>query len=162
LFFGDHHFFPSRLSQSAPTTTRLGTHLPHVPLHLSAPCLCMLRVVYLPKTLLFTLHTLFFCSLQALELVVLGLWKGLPRCVCFCRSLLILTTHPNYNFANTSFIFVCVQLSGHNCSPLNFWVQAAKHQKKVIKQVFLPCCYVPTLALIHPHCLTSFPLIFSH
>jgi hypothetical protein len=58
--FGDHHFFPSRLSQSAPTATRLGTHLPHIPLYLSAPCLCMLRVVFLPKTLLFTLHTLFF------------------------------------------------------------------------------------------------------
>jgi hypothetical protein len=105
LSFPDHHFFSSRLSHSASTATRLGTHLPHAPLHLSTPCLCMLRVVFLPKTLLFTSHTLFFCSLQAREQVVLGLWKGLSRCLCSCRSPPIPTTQPNYNFANTLFFF---------------------------------------------------------
>jgi hypothetical protein len=108
LSFGDHHFFPSRLNHRAPAPTRLGAHLPH-------PCspapLCTL-LVHIARCLppqnpsLHLAHS-FFCSLQALELIVApGQWKGLSRCVCFYRCLLIPTIrHPNYNFSNTSFFF---------------------------------------------------------
>ena len=81
-------------------------HLPHIPSHRPAPPLCMLRLVFPPKTHLFTLHKLFFLLLQALELVLCRPRKGLSRCVCFCRFPPLCTTHLNYNFANSYLLFL--------------------------------------------------------
>ncbi len=46
LSFGDHHFPSSCLAHRLPSWTKLGTHLPHIPItHPPAPPLCMLRLV---------------------------------------------------------------------------------------------------------------------
>ncbi len=120
----------------------------------------MLRLVFSPKTHLFTQHNFYFCSLQALEQVFWRQWKGLSRCVCLCRSFPIPTTHLNYNFADTSLIFcLCaVKQVDATLQPPPFWVDAAKTQSKVRNQVFLPC----PLTTIHPQYLPPLPLILSH
>jgi hypothetical protein len=143
LSFGDHHFFPSRLSHRAPPSTRLGTHLAHVPLHPCTPCLCKLRVVFPPKTLLFTQHTLFFCSLQSLELVFPPQSKGVSRCDCFCRFPPNPTTHLHYNFSNTSLVFfLCTVKWTQLLNPLNLGC-FSKSPKEGAQQVFLDLPLLP-------------------
>jgi hypothetical protein len=120
LSFGDHHYFPSRLSHRPPPPTRLGTHLVHVPLHPCTPCLCILRVVFPPKHFSSPSTLSFFCSLQSLELVFPPQSKGVSRCDCFCRFPSNPTTHLHYNFSNTSLVFfLCTVKWTQLVNPLN-------------------------------------------
>ncbi len=81
-------------------------HLGHCPTHSPAPSLCLFRLVFPPKPLLFTQVTRFLVAIQALEQLFQRQWTGLSRWVSVCRSLLFPFTCLNYNFFDTSRVFV--------------------------------------------------------
>jgi hypothetical protein len=69
LSFGDHHFPSSCLAHRLPPCTKLETHLPHIPTH--PPCTSLVRVAPCLPPQNPSLHPVsFFCSLQALQLVL--------------------------------------------------------------------------------------------
>jgi hypothetical protein len=65
----DLHINLSSAPHTQPHHTKLWGNVRHIPTHPPAPTWCMLRLGFSPKNHLFTQHTLFFCSLKALELV---------------------------------------------------------------------------------------------
>jgi hypothetical protein len=65
----DLHINLSSAPHTQPHHTKLWGNVRHIPTHPPAPPWCMLRLGFSPKNHLFTQHTLFFCSLKALELV---------------------------------------------------------------------------------------------
>jgi hypothetical protein len=69
LLLCDLHINLSSAPHTQPHHTKLWGNVRHIPTHPPAPPWCMLRLGFSPKNHLFTQHTLFFCSLKALELV---------------------------------------------------------------------------------------------
>ena len=65
----DLHINLSSAPHTQPHHTKLWGNVRHIPTHPPAPPWCMLRLGFSHKNHLFTQHTLFFCSLKALELV---------------------------------------------------------------------------------------------
>ena len=159
LSFCDHHFLCSCSAHRLNPCTNFCIHLGHIPPHTPASSLCMLCLVFSPKTLLSTQDTRFLAGHWPLELLVLREWGRLSRWISLCRSPPSPTTLPYYKFADTSLLFC---MCAGQCTLLPHPPILGRRRKTPKTSLGAPCLALSSLPPCSPSPSSLLPPFVLH